>query len=104
MISITIHNVDESLAKLLRARAQADGTSLNQTIKRLLEGALGVKPFPANHRKDFEKSCGMWSKAQAAELDRATADLEKVDPQDWRCTRDLTTPRPGSGTRSGRSW
>jgi hypothetical protein len=84
MTSITIHNLDDSLAVLLRAKARADGTSLNATIKRLLESALGVRPSAAKHRKDFEKFCGMWSKAQAAEFDKAVADSEKVDPADWR--------------------
>ncbi len=84
MTSITIHNLDDSLATLLRAKARADGTSLNQTIKSLLEEALGVRPAKAKHREEFAKFCGIWSKAQAAEFDKAVADLESVDPRDWR--------------------
>jgi hypothetical protein len=84
MASITIHDLDEHVATLLRERARRDGTSLNKTIKRLLEGALGVRPVAAAHRKDFEKFCGVWSKAQAAEFSRATAELDEVDPRDWR--------------------
>jgi hypothetical protein len=84
MTSITIHNLDDSLATLLRAKARADGTSLNQAIKRLLEGALGVRPSTTKHRKEFARFYGMWSKAQATEFDKAVADLEKADPGDWR--------------------
>ncbi len=84
MSSITIHDLDETLATLIRARARAEGISLNKTIKRLIEEALGVKTTRCKHRKDFEKLCGMWSKAQVAELDGAVADLGRVDPADWR--------------------
>jgi plasmid stability protein len=85
MTSITIHNLDDALAALLRAKARADGTSLNQAIKRLLEGALGARPSTTKHRKEFAKFCGVWSKAQAAEFDKAVvADLEKADAGDWR--------------------
>src|SRR4030067_402042 len=84
MTSITIHNLDDSLATLIRARARADGTSLNQAIKRLLEEALGVRPSTAKHREEFAKFCGRGSKRAAAEFDKAVADLEKVDPRDWR--------------------
>ena len=84
MSSITVHDLDETIAGLIRAKARAEGKSLNQTIKRLIEEALGVKPVNQKHRKDFEKFCGMWSKAQAAEFNAATADLERVNPEDWR--------------------
>ena len=84
MPSITIHDLEPSLAHLIRARARADGASLNQTIKRLLEGALGLRPPAPTHRKHFEKFCGMWSKAQAAEFTKATRDFGRVDLKDWR--------------------
>ena len=84
MSSITIHDLDKSVAELIRHRARAEGTSLNRTIKRLLEEALGVRPSRQTHRKDFEKFCGAWTKAQAVEFDRTLAELEKVDPADWR--------------------
>ena len=83
MPSITIHDLDDALATLIRARARDEGTSLNQTIKRLLESALGVRPPAPTNRKHFEKFCGMWSKAQANEFAKATKDFERVDPRDW---------------------
>lgn len=83
MPSITIHDLDDSLATLIRAKARSEGASLNQTIKRLLESALGVRPPTPTNRKHFERFCGMWSKAQAAEFAKATKDFERVDPRDW---------------------
>ena len=84
MTSITIHGLAAPLATLIRAKARADGASLNQTIKRLLESALGVRPAAPTRRKDFEKFCGMWSRAQVAEFARATKDFERIDADAWR--------------------
>ncbi len=84
MTSITIHDLDETVAKLIRARARAEGLSLNQTIKRILEEALGVKPRAQKNRRHFEEFCGTWTKEQVAEFDKAVSDFERVDPEDWR--------------------
>jgi plasmid stability protein len=84
MTSITIHDLDDSVAKLIKAKARAEGTSLNQTIKRLLEAALGVRPRPSSNRKHFEKFSGTWSKADFADFERATREFGRVDPRDWK--------------------
>lgn len=83
MASVTIHDLDDSVAKLIRERARLEGLSVNKMLKRLLEEAVGVKPS-TTHRKHFERFCGMWSKAQLAEFEKATAELEKIDASDWR--------------------
>jgi predicted DNA binding CopG/RHH family protein len=44
MKSITIHGIDEPLAKLIKSKAKQEGLSINQTIKNILESSLGVKP------------------------------------------------------------
>lgn len=75
MSSFTIHNLDEPLATLLKARAREQGVSVNQFVKGLLEQTLGVKPAPAKNRKNFEKLLGIWSKAEKAEFDRAVSDF-----------------------------
>lgn len=76
--------MDHSVARLIRARARAEGTSVNRLVKRLLEESLGVRPAPSKNRAAFGKLCGAWTKAQAAEFERAVADFDKVDPSDWR--------------------
>lgn len=84
MTSITIHDLDDTLSALIRARARAEGMGLNQTIKRLLEEALGVRASRPTHRKDFEKFCGMWSKEQVSDFKKSIADLERIDAKDWK--------------------
>ena len=85
MKSITIHGVDEPLAELIKSKAQSDGVSVNQTIKRILESALGVKPSQrGSQRGEFEEFCGIWSAADFTEFKQKTKQLRKVDPGDWR--------------------
>jgi hypothetical protein len=85
MKSITIHNIDEPLAELIKSRAQSEGLSINKTVKKLLEESLGVKPRDkAKNLSDFEEFCGIWSKFELAEFEDATDDLRKVNHEDWK--------------------
>ncbi len=84
MKSITIHKIEEPLNTLLRERAKSEGLSLNRTVKKLLEEALGVRPkADEERRKDFLELFGRWSRKEAREFRRRLGDLEKVDPKDW---------------------
>jgi hypothetical protein len=85
MKSITIHGVDGPLAEMIKSKAQSEGLSVNQTIKKILESALGVKPRRDDiKRGDFEEFCGIWKEADLAEFKVHTKALSKVDPGDWR--------------------
>jgi hypothetical protein len=85
MKAITIHGLDEPLVTLLEARAKAEGLSLNKTIKILLEKALGVKPRdPDGHRRDFEIFRSKWTSSDLSEFEKASADFERVEPEDWK--------------------
>jgi hypothetical protein len=83
--SFTIHGVDDHLAARLKQAAEAGGTSMNRTIKRLLEEALGLKPKPRGHNlEQFEAFSGVWSPDELAEFQAATVDLDQIDLGDWR--------------------
>lgn len=85
MKSITIHGIDGPLTELIRSKAQSDGLSVNKTIKKILEEALGVKPRHKNtNRSDFEEFCGIWSKSEHTEFERRTKELRKVNIEDWQ--------------------
>ena len=85
MKSITIHDLDDSLDALIQEKAREEGLSLNRTVKMLLRKALGLEPGGNGDRRgDFAEFCGGWSKADAAEFERKTKDLRKIDPRDWQ--------------------
>ena len=85
MKSITIHGIDEPLAKLIKSKAQEEGLSINKTIKKALEEAFGVKPrHKGSNRSQFEEFCGIWSISELNEFDKNTKELRKIDPEDWQ--------------------
>ena len=85
MKSITIHGIDDPLAELIKSKAQAEGLSINKTVKKLLEESLGVKPrAKGSHRSDFEEFCGVWSKSELAEFEENSNDLRNIDNEDWK--------------------
>jgi hypothetical protein len=83
MKSITIHGMDDELDRLIRKKAAEEQKSLNKTIKGLLEEALGVRPSK-DHREEFADLFGSWSAADRRQFEKATEDLRRVDPEDWK--------------------
>jgi hypothetical protein len=85
MKSITIHGVDNPVYELLKSRSREEGLSMNKTIKKLIEESLGVKPQDKHtHRDEFEKFCGIWSRADINGCEKRTGALRKVAPGDWQ--------------------
>ncbi len=83
MKSITIHGIDEQMAKLIRRRAQAQGMSLNKTIKELLGSALGIDNAHIRAKREhFEKFFGVWSKKEAEEIEKSLEVFERIDKED----------------------
>lgn len=84
MKSITIHGIDEDLEKLIKYRARLEGLSVNKSLKKILEEALGVKPGGKDsHRGDFEEFCGIWQDEELSEFENSTKELRQIDPGDW---------------------
>jgi plasmid stability protein len=85
MKSISIHGIDDPVYRLLKSRAKNEGRSINQTVKALLEQALGVSSSSCEpRRKEFETMCGTWTTREKEEFDKATEDFEKIDPEEWK--------------------
>ena len=86
MPTLTIHALDDTVEKRIRAKAKRDGRSLNLTLKELLASSVGVSPSAkgADHREDFAEFHGVWTSQDASDFQAATADLETVDQADWQ--------------------
>ena len=81
MRSITIHNLDPDVSRLIDKQAAEEGLSLNQLVKRLLRKALalpGQAPAPTRGFDDFS---GLWTKEEAAEFNASVK--REVDPEGW---------------------
>ena len=85
MKSITIHGLDDELDREIREKAKNQGTSLNKTIKRLLEKALGLKSTKKpNHKDEFMDLFGVWSEEDYLEFFKSIEDFNTADPEDWK--------------------
>lgn len=82
MRSITIHNLDPDVSRLIDQQAAEQGLSLNQLVKRLLRKALalpGQVPAPSPGFDDFS---GLWTQEEAAEFNASVK--REIDPEEWK--------------------
>jgi hypothetical protein len=85
MKSMTIHGIDNQLAELIKSKAESEGLSINKTIKKILETALGVRPQPPQQNiDDFKEFCGVWNDDELKAFEEKISDIRAVDPEDWQ--------------------
>lgn len=84
MKSITVHGIDEVTSRQLTLASEKMGLSLNKTIKKLLQEALGIKPAELSlHRDDFKEFCGIWDNEDYENFNRETENLRQINTGDW---------------------
>jgi len=82
MKSITIHQLDDTLASRIQDEADRTGLSLNKTVKQLLAEALGISR--KKKKNDFSKFAGTWTEEEYREFEKNTEDFERIDPEEWK--------------------
>lgn len=83
MKHLTIRQIPAELSRALEREVRRRGQSLNQTVKELLERALGLAP-DARYDNGLGRLAGTWSAEDAAEFERATEVFERIDEEDWK--------------------
>lgn len=80
---MTIRNIPDEVAAVLKKMADGSDASMNATIVHLLADSTlpRRKRRPAN---DFSRYCGGWSQAEFDEFEAAVADCERIDPEAWK--------------------
>jgi plasmid stability protein len=78
-MQITVRNVDDDLARRLKERAAARGTSVNETVLEILRDATG-----ANARRRRLERYANWTAREAARFDDAVRAQRVVDEKLWR--------------------
>jgi plasmid stability protein len=85
MSNITIRGLDEQTMKALKAKAKAEGASVNATVARLLQERLGLKKKKRTVvYNDLDHLAGTWSDKDYTEFQNKTADFEKIDKGMWK--------------------
>ena len=77
----TIRGIPQAIDNALRARARADGKSLNETAVDALAEGTGVAGAPRK-RRDLGDVAGTWKADKA--LESALAAQDRVDEDLWR--------------------
>ena len=76
---LTVRNVEPDLARRLRSISEERGESLNNTVLRVLRGAVG----PDARRRRLLRYA-TWTEEDAAEFEAGLRVQRVVDPRDWK--------------------
>ena len=83
MNHLTIRKIPHELGLALDREVRRRGLSLNETVKQLLERALGLDPEQTLDN-GLKRLAGGWSKKGLTEFEKATELFEKVDEAEWK--------------------
>lgn len=83
MKSITLHNMNNKLYHHLNKIAKEKGTSLNQTIKTILEEHFRMRPQQNKNKDEFREFLGVWNKRELKDFQKRTEEFNKVNEDDW---------------------
>jgi hypothetical protein len=79
-LQYTIRNIPPRVDRALRSKAKARRLSLNAVVLHALDAEAGVGVEPALQH-DLDSFFGSW--VTDRKVDRALAELRRVDPRDW---------------------
>ncbi len=83
MKAITLRNIPPDLSQKIEQEAARTNTSLNATVIRLLQEAIGPTDGRSKKR-DLSSFAGTWTKEEAEEFDRNIADVNRIDLEMWK--------------------
>lgn len=82
MSSITLHNLDRDLEKVIRQSAAENHISLNKFIKMVLRDSLGLNK-EQKKKRDVSGLAFSWSPEEAEAFEQAITGFEIVDQDMW---------------------
>ncbi len=82
-IKYTVRDIGANVDSRLREEATLNGTSLNQTILKVLDRGLGLGGNPVK-RRNLSSISGSLSNSKASNLEAYCKEQRAIDPRDWR--------------------
>jgi hypothetical protein len=84
MESVTLRKLPPEVAKMIRAKAEEDRTSLNRAVIRLLEEVAGTvrRKKPLYHELDH--LAGSWNEEEAKAFEEALESQRTIDEDLWK--------------------
>jgi len=84
MKAITLRNLPDAVARLVRHKADTEGISLNRAVILVLEERLGLARQRSERRHhELDGLAGAWSEAEARAFNQALAAQRAIDPELW---------------------
>ncbi len=83
MKTMTVRNIPDEVAVLIKGLAEKSNASLNATVVRVLESCV-IPKRKSRVKSDFSKYCGGWSQKEFDMFEAAAADCERIDPKEWK--------------------
>lgn len=85
MATMTIREIDDEVAKLLKERAKTEGMSVNALLLKMVKESLGIeKKRRIKIYHDLDHLAGTWSEKDLKEFQKNVEYLEKIDEEIWR--------------------
>jgi hypothetical protein len=85
MKTVTLRNIPPALDRMINARRNAKGMSLNKVVLNLLEEHLGSSGTPkSSEHQDLDDLAGSWSKQEADAFDKTLARQRSIDKDLWK--------------------
>lgn len=84
MKAITLRNLPAELAEEIEMEAKRANASLNATVIRLLQEALGQATAASGKKRDLSDLGGGWSTEEADAFDRQLAEQRTIDVDMWK--------------------
>lgn len=82
-MTLKLENIPREVDEALQRKAHAEGKSVHQVAVEALRAGLGVSEPPTGTKKrDVSDIAGTW--VEDPEFDRAIAEHDQVNPDDWR--------------------
>ncbi len=89
MKQITIRDIPDDIAKIVKKKARENNLSLNKAFISLLEKTTGIKAKKMKRKTtyhDLDHLCGAWSKKEANAFKKNLKTQRKIDEDLWKKT------------------
>ncbi|MBL8471918.1 MAG: hypothetical protein KF778_01745 [Rhodocyclaceae bacterium] len=86
MANLSLRGVEAETLAALKARARAEGASVNSVVLKLISEGLGIAQARTRvpRHTDLDELAGAWSADEAAEFAAATSPFDEVDEGLWK--------------------
>ena len=83
MSQMTIRNVDQSVERIIRQKAQAQNQSLSEVTNQLLRQAVGLETS-TEKKRNLRPLAGKWTAAEATAFEKTQTPFQEVDQELWK--------------------